>query len=281
MMDLWSRVHHAGAPMSLDGVEAFDVSDVLRMFWESPKDEFPYSWAEIPNAAPPFQSYFMFGSMPSVCVAGGTKLTGHGGKQIGALFYCKKRESGGWIVNVVMVGGRNPVWQPFGLAFRVKSDGLIDVFENGNRFAVYGPRDMASEARKMGLSEQQVVESVSGVAYPFVLATSILHCKNVSARRVNVPTRLAAAQAKKGRPSYTYSVLDIAPLRRMLSTAEGTPIGGGSMMRALHVCRGHFKDYRDGQGLFGKHRDIYWWEQSIRGNTDAGVHVKDYRLGVN
>ena len=32
------------------------------------------------------------------------------------------------------------------------------------------------------------------------------------------------------------------------------------LKRALHICRGHFKDYREGRGLFAKTHGIWWWD---------------------
>ena len=50
------------------------------------------------------------------------------------------------------------------------------------------------------------------------------------------------------------------------------------LKHALHICRGHFKDYRDGKGLFGRYKDIYWWESQVRGNGEHGVVLKDYNV---
>ena len=66
-------------------------------------------------------------------------------------------------------------------------------------------------------------------------------------------------------------------MTRILDTEGGIGRGGG-LKQALHICRGHFKDYRDGRGLFGKHKGLYWWEQNVRGSIEQGVHIKDYRV---
>jgi hypothetical protein len=112
---------------------------------------------------------------------------------------------------------------------------------------------------------------------PFWLATSLLHCKNVTAKREPVASKLAKAATSRGRPRFTYSVLDIKPMTQVLETEGGVGRGVG-LKQALHICRGHFKDYRDGQGLFGKHKGLYWWEQNLRGSIEQGVHDKDYRV---
>jgi hypothetical protein len=40
---------------------------------------------------------------------------------------------------------------------------------------------------------------------------------------------------------------------------------------ALHFARGHFKDFRGGPGLFGKHKELYWWGPQLRGSAQHGV----------
>ena len=41
-------------------------------------------------------------------------------------------------------------------------------------------------------------------------------------------------------------------MRRQLAEAGANEPGG--LKRSLHIMRGHFKNYRDGRGLFGKIR---------------------------
>ena len=54
---------------------------------------------------------------------------------------------------------------------------------------------------------------------------------------------------------------------------------GVGAKKALHICRGHFKDFRKSEnGLFGKHKDLYWWESQVRGNAKEGVVFSDYEV---
>jgi hypothetical protein len=50
------------------------------------------------------------------------------------------------------------------------------------------------------------------------------------------------------------------------------------LTKAIHICRGHFKDFSKGSGLFGKFKGMYWWESQVRGNFAAGVALKDYEI---
>lgn len=111
-----------------------------------------------------------------------------------------------------------------------------------------------------------------------LLATSFSHCKNVGLVFHEPPPKLARAQTKRrGGPNTSYYTLDIQPMRQVLSS-EGGQDAHGSAQRALHICRGHFKDYRE-RGLFGKVHGVFWWDMAVRGNADAGVVMKDYRIG--
>jgi len=49
--------------------------------------------------------------------------------------------------------------------------------------------------------------------------------------------------------------------------------------KALHICRGHFKDYRT-EGLFGKHKGMYWLSDHVRGHPRQGLVLKDYNVST-
>lgn len=111
---------------------------------------------------------------------------------------------------------------------------------------------------------------------PLFLATSLLHCKNAStADHVPPPKLTKAYRRRHGRPLVSYKTLIVTPLARRkgacLSEVVGEP-------KALHLCRGHFKDYRNSGGLFGKHRGLFWWDMHARGALGQGAVVKDYAI---
>ncbi len=39
-----------------------------------------------------------------------------------------------------------------------------------------------------------------------------------------------------------------------------------------------FKDFSKGKGLFGKYKDVFWWDSQVRGRVDQGVVLKDYAI---
>lgn len=111
------------------------------------------------------------------------------------------------------------------------------------------------------------------------LALSFMHCKNVQIID-NKPTPVTGVhkyfRRNKGVSTrLVYKTLEINPMKEILRK-EGQSESVG-LIKALHICRGHFKEYK-GAGLFGKHKGLYWWDNHVRGSADAGVILKDYKV---
>lgn len=105
-------------------------------------------------------------------------------------------------------------------------------------------------------------------------AIGLTHCKNVSAEDATDADRRADPRLPK--PGVRYKVLKIRPMvQRKGSIGDDA---GEAQPLALHVVRGHFHDYRQGKGLFGKHRGLYWWSPHVRGKAEHGEVVKDYSV---
>jgi hypothetical protein len=113
---------------------------------------------------------------------------------------------------------------------------------------------------------------------PFLLGISFMHCNNVQILEAEVPRQLINKQIKKhGRVPVRYYVLNIEPFKEVLR-AEGCSDEVGAK-KALHICRGHFKNYEE-HGLFGKHYGRYWWSDAVRGSKEQGIVIKDYDVGA-
>jgi hypothetical protein len=110
---------------------------------------------------------------------------------------------------------------------------------------------------------------------PALLALSFMHCKNV----ISVTMGKGTSPGKRNRRSFAikYKILEIEPMKKVLKT-EGKMESGG-LIKALHICRGHFKDFRE-KGLFGRNHDIYWWDSQVRGSIDSGIALKDYKVNA-
>ena len=121
--------------------------------------------------------------------------------------------------------------------------------------------------------------AAAAMGHPAMLAISFFHCKNVKLTPREPPPKLSKAHQKRhGRPMLRYHVLEITPLKAILQ-ADGNAQGGG-LQQALHICRGHFKDFRQ-KGLFGKYKDVYWWDHHLRGKPEEGVVTKDYMMKLD
>ena len=119
-------------------------------------------------------------------------------------------------------------------------------------------------------------EGMTSLLYPYLYALGLLHCKNVEL--VDAPIQRATRRRwkKEKRPDIVFKTLRVHPMRAQKRyTTEG---GHSGEKKRFHICRGHFKDYRKGGGLFGRLNGIYWWEQHTRGDSEQGVIVKDYHV---
>jgi len=113
-----------------------------------------------------------------------------------------------------------------------------------------------------------------------LLTISFMHCKNVDVLEVDPPVKLSRKHLRKhGVPLTTYRVLEIDPMRRILSH-DGQAESAG-LRQALHICRGHFKTFTEEAPLFGRHTGIYWWAEQLRGDPRQGVALKDYRIKID
>jgi hypothetical protein len=119
-------------------------------------------------------------------------------------------------------------------------------------------------------------DAVCSDLFSGLFAVSLANCRNTSSAEVRPPVALSKRHAERhGRPLVRYYTLDIEPMRKVLRT-EGRMDEIG-LERALHLCRGHFKDYRE-KGLFGRNKGLYWWDATVRGTIAKGIVAKDYRI---
>lgn len=130
-----------------------------------------------------------------------------------------------------------------------------------------------------GVRDEAVAALTAGMRmmFPVYLAISFMHCKNVERREEAPPPKLSKKWEKKhGRPLVRYHVLDIDPMRKVLSSEGGVETNG--LKKALHICRGHFATYTEDKPLFGRVTGTFWKPQHVRGSAKNGVVVKDYNV---
>lgn len=136
--------------------------------------------------------------------------------------------------------------------------------------------NLVGGSRLSAKDQRRQVDELFLYVAPALLAISFLHCKNIEISVNEPPIPLSRKHAKHyGRPLIRYHVLNIRPMRTVLRKEGNIETEG--LEKALHICRGHFKDYRK-DGLFGKYKGIYWWSDQVRGHPRRGLVLKDYKI---
>jgi hypothetical protein len=114
---------------------------------------------------------------------------------------------------------------------------------------------------------------------PAFLAMSFLHCKNVTVVDNHVDKALAKKyRARTGISPCSYKTLVIEPLKTILR-GEGRS-GELGLQKAMHICRGHFRDYREGRGLFGKYHQLVWQPSIVRGTKGPSAPAREIEVKV-
>lgn len=116
-------------------------------------------------------------------------------------------------------------------------------------------------------------EFMRAYAFPMYFATSVLTCKNVTLEeRKATPEQIKKAMKRKTR-AFDYRVIVVEALRK--SVLSGEHGGGNTVMTALRIGRGHWKDYTQGKGLFGKLKGRFWWDSFVTGDDKV---ISDIRM---
>lgn len=113
------------------------------------------------------------------------------------------------------------------------------------------------------------------------LTISLMNCKNVELIDQKPSAGLSRKHERRtGEPLVTYKVLKVQSMSTVKHPTDLTQVSNkqqvGESILPLHIARGHFKDFRDGKGLFGKLKGVYWWDQHVRGSIENGAIIKDY-----
>jgi len=105
----------------------------------------------------------------------------------------------------------------------------------------------------------------------------LLNCRNVITVNHQAPERLNAKRCRNGKQAlFPYRTIRIVvPRKRYLPSQAPKP--GDSLSKSVHICRGHFKDYKENAPLFGKHAGMYWWQPQVRG-VGSEPQSTDYKF---
>jgi len=264
-----------------------DVDAVANMVFRGVKPGDNYDLGDYPNVAPPFESaWFEYRRPPYVAsfddIAADLRQRGldpyaldnpPAGRiaipeRVGVLVTSRRNDDGSWSSALgFYLTTPDHFIGPVILALEVDPEG------QGTGLSVV----MAEGAPTSTWAAQFAL--VANLETPLLMATSLLHAKNVTLEPEEpLPPKLARAyQRRHGVQRVRFSQLHIEPMRKVIRRPDGEePQTVGETKQALHLVRGHFKDYRDGRGLFGRQHGLWWWESQARGNIDEGAIEKEY-----
>lgn len=148
-------------------------------------------------------------------------------------------------------------------------------------------REIIAELQARGYEYEEAWKASANSVNPFfhtaMLAISFMHCHNVALETTTPAKHIVRSKSarRRGDTDYqpvTFKTLDIRPMREILQRAEEGAAQGDRTARALHICRGHFRHYQEGRGLFGKYAGTFWVPMHVRGEKAQGITVKDYRI---
>jgi hypothetical protein len=283
-MDLLTRlVKDAARLPDMDGYMAIERRALLRdlkaatpiriqnvadyLFLETDQESFHLS-QDFPNVAPPWPIFFMSYRMPAR-----SRLKDKwgpnqaAGLECGHLFAAEEDNlTGDWTMRSVFWGIGLPRTVMRGVIWRVNKDGEC-LAADGSRLteetAFYRVTPFFQWPTGEVIGHTQFDPAIFFA--PF-LAISFCHCKNVDILREAVPPKVKAKRERlRGWSPSAWHSLRIEPMRRQLAEAGANEPGG--LKRSLHIMRGHFKDYRDGRGLFGKIHGMWWWDFRLTDST--------------
>ena len=245
----------------------FDITNVAEYVRdECGRGHRQWSQTEFPCLAPPYEDYWMeFAVRPCGDPAAA--------RRAGALVLAEEYPVGNGSTPLVE-GAR---WHTWALLLFELRDGRFFAGPGHEEYLDRSGVCMQRFIRRPAHWDSELCrQAVDEVFLPISLATTFLHCRNVVVEEKSPSIRRSRAHEERtGRPLVTFKTLQLEPVQRLLSE-EGKREEVGLKV-ALHICRGHFKDYRE-RGLFGKRHGIYWWGQALRGHAEQGVVLKDYAV---
>jgi hypothetical protein len=281
-----------------DACMVIDGTNVTRYTCDNRVSQGVDLYTDYPNLAPPFQIFFIESRVPERLKIGDKYQPWTIPIQTwGNLFlvsdieqfteYLQKHghkfdinPDTKWVISTVTIcEADNVIYQPAILfSFCIAADGSVLPVKKGSN----DKNDLAWIATilrdngKYG-EHTELYKNTSLLTLLSLATIPFLHCKNVE-MVPNKPEQRTQHRAVKryGQPLCTYHTLKIRPMQRILET-EGR-LSETGIRQALHICRGHFKDFRNGTGLFGKFKGLYWWDQQLRGAPEFGVVDKDYEV---
>lgn len=259
--------------LKLNNAIAVDANDIAAYFYASEKEEWnPIS--DFPCVRPPFPFMWIEFKIPTELLG---KEESWKYKKMVMGFLLKSSEQEVTVNHWQLTEeGISKIMVIF--KYQFNKDGTIktDIDENGvatRGIAIAGESEEVNEFLQTNDNAQMLLPKL---CVPF-LTLSFMSCKNIESKITREsPRHLNIKRSKNGKPALTkIYTLKIDGIKRIF---QSTVNDSGLSKNALHLCRGHFKDFAHGQGLFGKYTGRYWWGSVLRGKKEYGEVIKDYKV---
>lgn len=290
-----------GAVEAAKAAVCFDVTNVARFFYETSEQDY-WDWlVDFPCIAPPFDTFWMEFQAPRVIRTDkGALPWDQGFEALGAIFFGDRLSDAPVDLNYIshqfgdgatdtVVSLLHAMADQFPNHWILRIEGFIRqngrVFKTPERITFLlddtGKPVTPPHIQVLYLApdgEVPVISQAAGMYFPFALALSFLHCKNILVEDTRDPRsrQVRRADERTGLPTPHYKTLVIEPMKRVLETEGGIRQNG--LKKALHICRGHFAHYSEDKPLFGKYSGQFWIPAHVRGTTESGQVVKDYKV---
>jgi len=141
---------------------------------------------------------------------------------------------------------------------------VVSAKENGvflNCFGGYGAHDRMPEDE---------MAAIGAAGLPAWMGLNMLNCHNIDTVKHEPPPKLVKSRKKKGKRA-------LVPYRTIRVNQAKTPgnVRAPSLRdgngEPVNVRRGHLKDYREGAGLFGKYKGLWYWGPILREDGENEV----------
>ena len=281
--DAWDKHARQLAPVFLDPqLPVLLIDNVAEYMYKGSDQEYWDLVRDFPNLAPPFEAFWAEHKMPTMihskeCGDSDLSYVPHG--RIGVMVHSidPKTAKGEGIPE----NARWILWCELFVDYGQQGRGIegphgsifLCIDEHGVLIQVPWMQSFAEP------SFSDMIKNLMTWVHPTLLAMSFLHCKNVTLVQNEVDKPLAKKyRLKHGVQPTRYQTLVIEPLKKILRT-EGRS-GEVGLAKAMHICRGHFRDYREGRGLFGKYHQLVWTPSIVRGTKGTSAPPREIQIKV-
>jgi hypothetical protein len=110
------------------------------------------------------------------------------------------------------------------------------------------------------------------------MALNLMSCKNVATTVRTIAPKLQKARRRRGKlPLIEHKVLKLTVPKQVARSSSRGDYPASESDNRKHKRMGYLADYRQ-NGLFGKHKGLFWFPAWSRGDEEAGEIVKTYEL---